>query len=642
MEIKKQQLLSISRAIFTIWLASLHAPDYLLSQNQILDLKGPLLYQNTLSSEREVHEWAMEGPGKVEFRDGWMHMFSPEEEGHHVFWCPFDFPSSFIAEWEMENQELDAGLCIIFFAAAGANGEDIFEENLKSRDGVFSGYTKSDINNYHISYYANTPNNPDRPYAHLRKNSGFHKVMVGGAPIPVESTRIHHLKLVKNNEHILMFIDDRKIIDWHDDGLSYGPTLGGGKIGFRQMQWTHFKYRNFQVWGIKGDSSDYDFPWDLHVIDDGSMGADGVKLDDVNADQLKDIVTGWEEGGITKMYIHPALELVRQRWPAVTVGNTPAVEDATFADLDGDGMLDIVSSTEGKEKTIFVHWGPKKGYLQKDLWMQEPLPRSRQLMQWMYAESLQVDHKHGIDLIAAGKGEGAALGWFEAPERARDLSQWTWHKISDVGWIMSIIIHDIDADGDQDVIITDRKGELQGCRWLENPGPGDEQIAEWQNHWIGARNQEVMFMDVANLNSEDRMEIILVERSDQNIYILSQEDSKGIEWKEKVVPLPEQIVNAKAISAGDLDLDGFVDLVISSNSEGYPRNGIVWVSAKDLDSPEPAFLPISAQLQAKYDRMVLHDIDGDGDLDILTCEENYGTKSQGLGVIWFENPTKPH
>jgi hypothetical protein len=33
--------------------------------------------------------------------------------------------------------------------------------------------------------------------------------------------------------------------------------------------------------------------------------------------------------------------------------------------------------------------------------------------------------------------------------------------------------------------------------------------------------------------------------------------------------------------------------------------------------------------------MELVDLDGDGDLDVLTCEER-----AGLGVIWYENPAR--
>jgi hypothetical protein len=36
----------------------------------------------------------------------------------------------------------------------------------------------------------------------------------------------------------------------------------------------------------------------------------------------------------------------------------------------------------------------------------------------------------------------------------------------------------------------------------------------------------------------------------------------------------------------------------------------------------------------------LIDIDLDGDLDVLICEENFGEESQGLGVVWYENKLK--
>ncbi len=212
--------------------------------------RGELLYENSLASDKEMKGWKMEGPGVIELKDSWMHMYSPNEEGHHVYWCPEDFPADFMAEWELQNMEPDAGLCIVFFAAKGINGDDIFDPSLKSRDGVFRQYTKSDLNNYHISYYANGKDKPGREISHIRKNQGFNLVKQGEPGVPVNSIEIHKITLIKNGNQISMDVDDRNIIDWTDDGVQYGPVLGGGKIGFRQMQWTHFRYRNFKVWSL--------------------------------------------------------------------------------------------------------------------------------------------------------------------------------------------------------------------------------------------------------------------------------------------------------------------------------------------------------------------------------------------------------
>lgn len=212
--------------------------------------KGKLIYENKLSTEKDIKGWKLEGPVWTEFKENWMHMYSPEEKGHHVLWCPEDFPANFIAEWELQNQETDAGLCIVFFCAKGSNGKDIFGPSIKKRDGIFKKYTKSDINNYHISYYANAGGNA-REVAHLRKNPGFNKVLVGEMGIPVESTEVHKMKLIKQENRIIMYLDDRKIIDWLDDGKEYGSLHGEGKMGFRQMQWSHFRYRNFKVWVLK-------------------------------------------------------------------------------------------------------------------------------------------------------------------------------------------------------------------------------------------------------------------------------------------------------------------------------------------------------------------------------------------------------
>jgi len=101
--------------------------------------------------------------------------------------------------------------------------------------------------------------------------------------------------------------------------------------------------------------------WQRHVIDDSSRGADGVRLRDVNGAGLPDVATGWEEGGVTRIYLHPGHQKVGEPWPATTVGKTPSVEDAVWADLDGDGAVDVVSCCEGRTKSVIVHWAPGGG-----------------------------------------------------------------------------------------------------------------------------------------------------------------------------------------------------------------------------------------------------------------------------------------
>lgn len=210
-----------------------------------------ILYKSAMDSETSVEGWKMEGPGCVEFADGWMTMASPSEKMHHVFWCPKIFPDSFVAQWEMQNQNLDAGLCIVFFAATGLKGEDVMDPSLPKRDGTFSQYNNQELKNYHISYYANNPKKPDREMARLRKNPGKHIASEGPRGISVSSSQAHKVTLIKEGARIRLFVDNRPIIDWTDKGEVKGQALGAGKIALRQMQWTRFRYRNFTVWGLE-------------------------------------------------------------------------------------------------------------------------------------------------------------------------------------------------------------------------------------------------------------------------------------------------------------------------------------------------------------------------------------------------------
>jgi len=380
-------------------------------------------------------------------------------------------------------------------------------------------------------------------------------------------------------------------------------------------------------------------PWTRHTIDDSSRGADGTRLGNANADAYPDVVTGWEQGGITRVYLNPGPAKAKEKWPAVTVGKTPNVEDAVFADLDRDGATDVVSCCEGRTRTMFVHWAPKEPdrYLDPKAWTTEPLPASKGVMMWMFCVPAQVDRRHGDDLIAAGKGDGAALGWFQAPPHPRDLAAWTWHPLQKVGWVMSVALEDYDAEGGPDILVSDRKGPTRGVFWLQNPGPGADltRAEAWKRHNIGGAGREVMFLDHANLDG-DGLRDVLGATKPRDILFLRRLSKDGTRWEAHTIRVPDTAGTAKAVAIADIDLDGRKDLVFSCEHAKPPLSGVMWLSCRNSPmDPEWQAHDISGPEGVKFDLVVPLDLDGDGDLDVLTSEE-----TDNLGVIWYENPAR--
>ena len=166
-------------------------------------------------------------------------------------------------------------------------------------------------------------------------------------------------------------------------------------------------------------------PWKRHTIDPsdpetGKKGADGVRLEDINGDNFPDVVTGWENGDAIRVCLNPGPEKAKLPWPGVTVGRVAGAEDAVFADLDGDGAFDIVSSTEGKTRTLFVHWSPQKKekILDPTAWKTESVPASKSKQMWMFALPFDVNRDGAIDLIVGSKGGGASISWLKNPGKS--------------------------------------------------------------------------------------------------------------------------------------------------------------------------------------------------------------------------------
>ncbi|MBT2755549.1 DUF1961 family protein [Mesobacillus foraminis] len=217
--------------------------------------RGNSLYSNSFSFTADIADWKLEGKARTSFEENRLILeneLSPSLHGdnaHWVLWCPVEFPDKVMIEWEFYPIR-EPGLCMIFFSAKGRNGEDLFSSSLSERNGRYPQYHSGDINALHLSYFRHK-HADERAFrtCNLRKSHGFHLAAMGADPLPPAEDAIspYHMRLVKYEGIVQFSINDLPVLEWVDDGKSYGEILSGGKIGFRQMAPMKAAYSNFRV-----------------------------------------------------------------------------------------------------------------------------------------------------------------------------------------------------------------------------------------------------------------------------------------------------------------------------------------------------------------------------------------------------------
>jgi len=332
-----------------------------------------------------------------------------------------------------------------------------------------------------------------------------------------------------------------------------------------------------------------------------------------------DIVTPWEEGGAVRVAFHPGKEKVTMPWPSVTVGHVGSPEDAVFVDVDGNGILDVVTSCEGSTRAVFVHWAPSSIDLLMDPseWATERFPTIPDEMQYMFCTPFDFDNDGDLDLIVGGKNRDAAIGFIERPDNSRNLGDWKWHHLRSVGWIMSIMVE----PKNESFLFSDRKGPLKGVyRWAVNKKPALE------IEFLGAGDYEVMFLNTNHRNA------IAWAAKEAGAFVHFEGEKHPIHFS-----LDDTSGGGKGVALGDIDGDGLDDVVMTceNSKEKFGVFAFLQPATDRANGGAWKRLDVGGKTGTKFDRIELVDLDQDGDLDVLTCEER-----EGLGVIWYENPLR--
>jgi hypothetical protein len=214
------------------------------------------LYQNPLASAADVAGFRLEGQAAMSFPLGRLRLenvLDPSlgQGSNLVLWCPETFPADVRISWDFWPLR-EPGLAMLFLAARGRNGADLFDPALAGRNGPYDQYHQGDIDAYHVSYFRRRGFIAEEQGMHLtnlRKSYGFHLVAQGADPIPsvVHAAPPYRLELTMCGGEIEFEIAGITTFRWRDRGDVGGPPLGEGKIGFRQMAPLIAEYANLRV-----------------------------------------------------------------------------------------------------------------------------------------------------------------------------------------------------------------------------------------------------------------------------------------------------------------------------------------------------------------------------------------------------------
>jgi len=232
----------------------------------------------------------------------------------------------------------------------------------------------------------------------------------------------------------------------------------------------------------------------------------------------------------------------------------------------------------------------------------------------MHVELGDMDGDGDLDFVVTSIYDGA-VRWFENDGSGKP--SFTSHDvITGDGFKYGVSLADMDGDGDMDIVSSGNK-----LTWYENDGSPNPSYTPRDIPKAGGTGREIA---LADMDGDGDMDIVDTSGSSDTVKWYENDGSPNPSFKE--ISIDTDSNGAQDVHVDDIDGDGDVDIIVAAQDAGT----VEWYENKGGSNPNWGKTLIASDLKSVTGVSVA-DIDGDGDLDILSS-------SQGDSKIaWYEN-----
>jgi hypothetical protein len=247
-----------------------------------------------------------------------------------------------------------------------------------------------------------------------------------------------------------------------------------------------------------------------------------------------------------------------------TIDQPGNLETVLPVDIDGDGRIDLLPNTV---RSLVWYRNRRSA-------------RNPSATEWDRRDLPWGEAGHGLgagDVNGDGRIDVVVpAGWLEQPDSEGE--PWVWHPDFDLGSAsVPILVHDVDNDGDADLIWGNGHG--YGLYWLENRGVVDGRI-QWVRHLIDDTWSQPHFLLLADLNRDGTPEVVTGKRyyahngndpgADHPLCVYAYSfDRAARRWTRHVVHEGGRVGFGIFTVAADVDGDGDIDIVAPGKSGLY-------------------------------------------------------------------------